>query len=75
MTEPFAGKIILMIDQAIGLYHRLVMVIAPAGVGKTTALRHVHEFTNAPLLNINLELSRRMLDLTERQRAAPAWRQ
>jgi hypothetical protein len=69
MTEPFADKIILMIDQATGLYHRLVMVIAPAGVGKTTALRHVHELTNAPLLNINLELSRRMLDLTERQRA------
>jgi len=28
----------------------------------------VHERTAAPLVNVNLELSRRMLDLTERQR-------
>ncbi|NLD05177.1 MAG: BREX-3 system P-loop-containing protein BrxF, partial [Synergistaceae bacterium] len=33
------------------------------------ALQEVHERTAAPLLNVNLELSRRMLDLTEIQRA------
>jgi hypothetical protein len=32
-------------------------------------IREVHERTNVPLMNINLDLSRRMLDLTERQRA------
>lgn len=69
MAEPLADRIIMMIDQAAGLYHRLVMVIAPAGAGKTAALRYIHELTNTPLLNINFELSRRMLDLTERQRA------
>jgi hypothetical protein len=45
------------------------MLVAPAGAGKTAALRDVHERTTAPLVNVNLELSRRMLDLTERQRA------
>lgn len=69
MAEPLADRIIIMIDQAAGLYHRLVMVIAPAGAGKTAALRYIHELTHTPLLNINFELSRRMLDLTERQRA------
>ena len=37
--------------------------------GKTAALQAVGEKSGAPLVNVNLELSRRMLDLTERQRA------
>jgi hypothetical protein len=45
------------------------MLVAPAGSGKTSALQNVHERMAAPLVNVNLELSRRMLDLTERQRA------
>jgi len=69
MTEPLADTVIQRISQAAELYYRLVMLVAPAGAGKTTALQAVHEQTKAPLLNVNLELSRRMLDLTERQRA------
>jgi len=45
------------------------MLVAPAGAGKTAALQDVHERTAAPLINVNLALSRCMLDLTERQRA------
>ena len=69
MAEPLAERVIQRIDQAAELYHRLVMLVAPAGAGKTAALQDVHERTAAPLVNVNLELSRRMLDLTERQRA------
>ena len=69
MAEPLADRIIQRIGQATELYHRLVMLVAPAGAGKTSALQDVHERTKAPLVNVNLELSRRMLDLTERQRA------
>jgi hypothetical protein len=69
MAEPLADRIIRRIDQAAELYHRLVMLVAPAGAGKTAALQYVHERTAAPLVNVNLELSRRMLDLTSRQRA------
>ncbi len=69
MAEPLADRIIQRIGQATELYHRLVMLVAPAGAGKTAALQDVHERTTAPLVNVNLELSRRMLDLTERQRA------
>ena len=69
MTEPLSEKIIQKINQAAGLYHRLVIVAAPAGAGKTAALRIVQARTAAPLINLNLELSRRMLELTERQRA------
>lgn len=69
MAEPLADRIMQRIGQAAELYHRLVMLVAPAGAGTTAAFRDVHERTAAPLVNVNLELSRRMLDLTERQRA------
>lgn len=68
MAEPLADRVIRRIGQAAELYHRLVMLVAPAGAGKTAALQDVHERTAVPLVNVNLELSRRMLDLTERQR-------
>ncbi len=69
MITSLADRVIQRIGQAAELYHRLVMLVAPAGAGKTAALQDVHERTAAPLANVNLELSRRMLDLTERQRA------
>jgi hypothetical protein len=69
MAEPLADRVIKTIGQAAELYHRLVILVAPAGAGKTAALQDVHKRTAAPLVNVNLELSRRMLDLTERQRA------
>jgi hypothetical protein len=69
MVQPLADRIIEKIAQAAELYHRLVILVAPAGAGKTAALHDVHERTLAPLLDVNLELSRRMLDLSERQRA------
>jgi hypothetical protein len=69
MAEPLADRVISRIDQAAELYYRLVILVAPAGAGKTVALQEVHERIGAPLINVNLELSRRMLDLTERQRA------
>jgi chloramphenicol 3-O-phosphotransferase len=68
MIEPIADSIIEKISQAAQLYYRLILLIAPAGAGKTAALQAVHERTKAPLINVNLELSKRMLELTERQR-------
>lgn len=68
MPEPLADQIVRMIQQAPELYNRLVLVVSPAGTGKTTVLQNLHDRMGAPLININLELSRRMLELTERQR-------
>ena len=67
MAEPLADRVIKRIGQAAELYHRLVVLVAPAGAGKTAALQDVHERTAAPLINVNLELSLALLDLTERQ--------
>ncbi len=69
MAQSLADKTIKGIDQATELFFRLVLLVAPAGSGKTAALQDVHERMTVPLINVNLELSRRMLDLTERQRA------
>ncbi|NOQ23474.1 MAG: BREX-3 system P-loop-containing protein BrxF [Candidatus Aegiribacteria sp.] len=68
MTESLADQVMRKTEQANELYHRLLLVVAPAGAGKTTALQEVHKRTGAPLLNVNLDISRQMLELTERQR-------
>jgi hypothetical protein len=69
MAESLADQILRKIDEAAELYHRLILVVSPAGGGKTSGLRDLHNRLGFPLLNVNLELSRKMLDLTERQRS------
>ena len=69
MTNGFAYQILIKLRELGELYHRLVLVVAPAGSGKTTALRSVQGHIDAPLVNVNLQLALQMLDLTERQRA------
>ena len=69
MAESLADQIIGKIVNISELYHRLMIVAAPTGSGKTRTLQEVQQRTSATLINVNLELSRRMLDLTERQRA------
>jgi DNA polymerase III delta prime subunit len=69
MAESLSEKVLAQIGKAGELYHRLILIAAPSGSGKTTALQDVATHTGALLLNLNLELSRRLLELTERQRA------
>ncbi|MCK4415225.1 MAG: BREX-3 system P-loop-containing protein BrxF [Candidatus Eisenbacteria sp.] len=71
MRESLSEKVIAQIGKAAELYHRLVLIVAPSGSGKTAVLQNAATRSGAPLLNLNLELSRRMLDLTERQRGIP----
>jgi hypothetical protein len=69
MAESLSEKVLAQIGKAGELYHRLILIAAPSGSGKTTALQDVATHTGALLLNLNLELSRRLLELTQRQRA------
>lgn len=50
------------------LYNRLVLVVGPSSSGKTAALRAFAVQDQQTMLNLGAELSRRLLDLTERQR-------
>jgi len=69
MAKPLEDQVVEGIQHAAGLYHRLVLVVAPAGAGKTVALQNVRDGIAAPLLNVNLQLSRCLLDLDRRRRA------
>ena len=68
MAEPLSTRLMHLIPQAMHMYHRLVLVVAPLGAGKTAALREVAQQTGYTYINVNLELSRCMLGLTQRQR-------
>lgn len=46
-----------------GKYHQLVLAVAPAGTGKAVVLRDVAEHLGGRVVNLNLELSRSLLDL------------
>lgn len=69
MAEPLSDQIKRKLKDIGELYYRLVLVVGPAGTGKTAALQDVQEHLGASLINVNLDLSRQLLDLTERQRA------
>jgi len=56
------------IDEVANQYHRLVLLVAPAGGGKTAVLQDVHKRKKVPLFNINLELSQHMLNLSQNER-------
>jgi ATPase family associated with various cellular activities (AAA) len=74
MVESLSEQIIRKIDQATQLYYRLILVVAPSGMGKTIALRQVAGQMEFGYININLELSQRLLGLTERQRSLHIFR-
>jgi ABC-type uncharacterized transport system ATPase component len=50
-------------------YFRLVLLAGGPGSGKTPVLRSVAQRLGVSLVNVNLELSRRMLELTRTQRS------
>jgi hypothetical protein len=72
MTMPLSYRISDGVPAAASLYHRLVLVVGPARTGKSTALRDLAQDHGWPLVNVNLELSERLLELTTKQRALRA---
>ena len=74
MTEFRSEDIIDAIEQAGKLYFRLSLIIASTGSGKTELLQAVQKQCGYPFINVNLELSRLLLDLTERQRTLQIFR-
>lgn len=57
------------IQQAASQYFRLVILAGVPASGKTAALQSVAQRLGCPLVNVNLELSKRMLELTRTQRS------
>lgn len=57
------------IEQASNQYFRLVILAGLPGSGKTAALQSIGERLGCQVINVNLELSKRMLELTRTQRS------
>lgn len=68
VAQDLLERTLTRIQEASGLYHRLVLVVGPPRSGKTKILQEIARTTQIPLISVSLELSRRLLDLTERQR-------
>jgi hypothetical protein len=68
MTEA-ATKLERAIQQAASQYFRLVILAGVPASGKTAALQAVAQMFGWQLVNVNLELSKRLLELTRTQRS------
>jgi len=69
MAEPIHNKIKRSLQAAEGLYYRLVLLVGETGSGKTVVLRDMADDFGISLININLELSSKLLELTAKQRS------
>ncbi len=66
MAEPICDKLKRSLESAEGLYYRLVLLVGRSGSGKTEVLRDIAEELGTSVINVNLALSRELLELTEK---------
>ena len=67
MSPTIEEEILQKIAYVPELYYRLILVVGLAEAGKTKVLQELQKQLDAHLINVNLELSRQMLELSERQ--------
>jgi len=70
--KEIIDKVTDSIKQAPDFYYRLIIIVGPPAMGKTRILEQLLKSTGAPVINVNQELARQMLELTERQRMLSA---
>lgn len=68
MTNQLVERVLQSLGEAAKNYHRLVVLVAPSGAGKTSVFQEVGRRAGVPVVNLNLAPSKAMLELTERQR-------
>lgn len=73
VANDFMSVQVEELDQALkaaaGQYYRLVVLAGLPGSGKTAALQVLAQQIGCQVINVNLELSKRMLELTRSQRS------
>ena len=69
MPTPLATQIEAVLPRTRDAYYKLVLAVGPARTGKTAMLTELSKQNSWPRLNVNLNLSERLLELTRRQRA------
>lgn len=68
LQHPATETALRTLRSANDLYHRLVLVVGTSETGKTPLLVSVAKVLHVPCINVNLELSQLLLDLSARQR-------
>ena len=58
------------IRDANSLYQKLILLVGKAGSGKTKILQEISEDFAAPMINVNLEMSSRLLDVPVEKRVS-----
>lgn len=69
MAESIKDKLKNAMKTTEDLYCRLVLLVGKVGSGKSGVLRDVAEEFGTSIINVNLELSSELLELTTRQRS------
>ncbi len=69
MSSMLSQKVADQVSSASTLYFRLILLVGPPRTGKTNTLKQLAEEKSWPLVNVNLALSERLLQMTSRQRA------
>ena len=69
MSIKLRERILASVSDTESLYHKLIIVVGSAATGKTEALNALSDEKGWPMVNVNLSLSQRLLELTVRQRA------
>ena len=69
MTISLASQIQDVLPRTQDAYYKLVLAVGPARSGKTAALSNLAALRNWPRLNVNLQISEKLLNFTRRQRA------
>lgn len=66
-VELLSLQITGQLNKAAEQYYRLIVIVVPPGGSQTINFRACAECIDSQYININLELSRRLLELTQRQ--------
>lgn len=65
-------KIIEEIERSINNYNRLILIVGQYNSGKTSLIREIGKDLNLDVINVNLELSRNLLDMSKKERMIQA---
>lgn len=69
MVEDLVTKVTQYIRDLENSYYKLILIIGASGSGKTKLLQEISKIVSAPVINVNLELSKKLLGVEENQRA------
>jgi len=69
MIEPVENILKRRIATSEGLYYRLILLIGEPGCGKTKTLNKLSKDIGVEILNLNLWLSKQLLEMTPKQRS------